>query len=82
MNPKVSEIIWGVLYYFISAVLLFSGVSKIFDPSPMIETMKADLLSTFELSSTDTGTFNPHQAAIAWQSENTDLSLVHYSGAE
>lgn len=38
---KPSSILWWVLYYFISAVLLFSGVSKIIDPVPMIETMKA-----------------------------------------
>jgi hypothetical protein len=40
-GAKPSVIIMGGLYYFICAVLLFSGVSKIIDPSPMIETMKA-----------------------------------------
>jgi hypothetical protein len=35
------RILWGALYYFIAAVLLFSGISKIIDPLPMIETMKA-----------------------------------------
>lgn len=38
---KPSAILWGVLYYFIAVVLLFSGASKIIDPTPMIETMKA-----------------------------------------
>lgn len=36
---KPSVILWGVLYYFIAAVLLFSGVNKIIDPTPMIETI-------------------------------------------
>jgi len=40
-RAKPSELIMGGLYYFICAVLLFSGVSKIIDPTPMIETMKA-----------------------------------------
>lgn len=36
---KPSSILWWVLYYFIAAVLLFSGVSKTIDPVPMIETI-------------------------------------------
>ncbi len=35
---KPSAILWGVLYYFISAALLFSGVSKVIDPIPTMET--------------------------------------------
>ncbi len=40
-KPKLTELIMGGLYYFICTVLLFSGITKIIDPSPMIETMKA-----------------------------------------
>jgi len=39
--PKGFELIWRSLYYFIAVVLLFSGVTKIVDPIPMMETMKA-----------------------------------------
>lgn len=38
---KPIEVLWGALFYFIAVVLLFSGVSKIIDPAPMIETMIA-----------------------------------------
>jgi len=38
--PKGFELIWRILYYFIAVVLLFSGISKIIDPTPMMETMK------------------------------------------
>jgi hypothetical protein len=40
-GAKPAELIIGGLYYFICAVLLFSGITKIIDPTPMIETMKA-----------------------------------------
>ena len=33
--------VYAVLYYGISIVLLFSGVSKIIDSTPMVETIKA-----------------------------------------
>ena len=39
--PKGFELIRRSLYYFIAVVLLFSGVTKIVDPLPMMETMKA-----------------------------------------
>jgi len=39
--PKSFELIGKILYYFIAVVLLFSGISKIIDPTPMMETMKA-----------------------------------------
>jgi len=39
--PKGFELIRRSLYYFIAVVLLFSGVIKIVDPLPMMETMKA-----------------------------------------
>lgn len=39
--PKSFELIWRSFYYFIAIVLLFSGISKIVDPIPMMETMKA-----------------------------------------
>ena len=39
--PKGFELIRRSLYYFIAVVLLFSGVNKIVDPLPMMETMKA-----------------------------------------
>ncbi|PIQ08944.1 MAG: methylamine utilization protein [Ignavibacteriales bacterium CG18_big_fil_WC_8_21_14_2_50_31_20] len=35
------ELIWRSFYYFIVIVLLFSGISKIVNPMPMLETMKA-----------------------------------------
>jgi hypothetical protein len=41
ISAKQSAILWGAFYYLIAAVLLFSGISKIIDPLPMIETMKA-----------------------------------------
>ena len=61
-----------LLYHVIRIVLLFFGVRKITEPVQIIEIMKADLLSTSELSSTDTGTFNTNQAANAWHSKNTN----------
>ena len=39
--PKSFELIGKSFYYFIAIVLLFSGISKIVDPIPMMETMKA-----------------------------------------
>lgn len=53
MNPVASNTMMGiaglepsvivskVLYYLIAAVLLFSGVTKIIDPAPFVETLKA-----------------------------------------
>lgn len=40
-TAKNFELIWRGFYYFIAIVLLFSGISKIIDPMPMMETMKA-----------------------------------------
>lgn len=36
-----TNLTYSFFYYLIAGVLLFSGVSKIIDPAPMIETMKA-----------------------------------------
>ncbi len=41
LRERTSAILWRVLYYFIAMVLLFTGISKVIDPTPMIETMKA-----------------------------------------
>jgi uncharacterized membrane protein YphA (DoxX/SURF4 family) len=38
---QVKKIIYIVCYYFIAGVLLFSGIAKIVDPMPMIETLNA-----------------------------------------
>jgi hypothetical protein len=40
-KAKPSEIIRRVLYYFICGILLFSGITKIIDPTLFIETLKA-----------------------------------------
>jgi len=40
-TAKNFELIWRGFYYIIATVLLFSGISKIVDPMPMMETMKA-----------------------------------------
>ncbi|MCX6168643.1 MAG: methylamine utilization protein [Ignavibacteriales bacterium] len=40
-TTKLLTILLELLYYFIAVILLFSGVSKVLDPSPMFGTMKA-----------------------------------------
>ncbi len=39
-KPDVSTILHTSVYYLIAAVLLFSGIVKILDPLPLIETLK------------------------------------------
>ncbi|MEW6653654.1 MAG: MauE/DoxX family redox-associated membrane protein [Bacteroidota bacterium] len=40
-STAIRRILYSVFYYSIAAILLFSGVSKIIDPLPTIETIKA-----------------------------------------
>jgi len=39
-KPDVTAILYTSVYYLIAAVLLFSGIVKILDPLPLIETLK------------------------------------------
>ena len=41
---------YNIMYYFVVGVLLFSGVSKIIDPMPTIETLKAAFKSPDEIN--------------------------------
>ncbi|MEW6507683.1 MAG: MauE/DoxX family redox-associated membrane protein [Bacteroidota bacterium] len=46
---KSLELLISASYYFLIALLLFSGVSKILDPQPMLETIKAVINVSEEL---------------------------------
>ena len=39
-DSKIQRIIYFVSFYFLAAVLLFSGIAKILDPVPLINTLK------------------------------------------
>ncbi|MCF8357070.1 MAG: hypothetical protein K9H48_21725, partial [Melioribacteraceae bacterium] len=38
---EFEKILFNFSYYLISGVLLFSGITKLIDPAPLIETLKA-----------------------------------------
>ena len=40
-KQSLYRVIYHILFYFISVILLFSGISKIIDPLPTVETLKA-----------------------------------------
>ena len=40
IKPDVSTVLYTSVYYLIAAVLLFSGIVKILDPLPLLETLK------------------------------------------
>lgn len=49
-GEQINSIVYKVFYYFITGVLLFSGVAKIIDPMPMIETLNAAKLTGEQLN--------------------------------
>jgi hypothetical protein len=46
---KLLDLLISASYYFLIALLLFSGISKIIDPQPMMETIKAVINVSEEL---------------------------------
>jgi len=50
LSLGIRRITYNIFYYSIVAVLLFSGISKIIDPIPTVETLKAAFKTSDELN--------------------------------